>query len=64
AGREKLVPITLLSRILDKIGKIVKERGEPACGRAAPEGEPLVPYGASKLRGLSFAACGSEKYSS
>jgi hypothetical protein len=43
--------------------EIVKERGEPACGRAALEGEPSVPYGAGKLRGLVFAACGGEKCS-
>ena len=39
---------------------VFKERGEPACGRAAPEGEPSVPYGAGKLRGLVFAAEGGE----
>jgi hypothetical protein len=31
-----------------------KERGEPACGRATPEGEPSVPYGAGKIRMALF----------
>ena len=40
--------------------EIVKERGEPACGRAAPVVETSFHYGAGKLRGLVFAAAGGE----
>jgi len=38
---------------IGSLAVFTKERGEPACGRAAPEGEPSVPYGAGKLRGFS-----------
>jgi hypothetical protein len=61
-AKEKLEIVPEVERFAFTTGQ-APNAARPLCGRAAPVVETSFHYGASKLRGLVFAAAGGEKSS-